>query len=506
MVLLGAIDQGTSSSRFLIFDSANGDLVTSHQIEVKQEFPEPGFVEMDPISIFKTCLECVEKACANLEAMGISRSEIKSIGIANQRETTIVWDKNTGKPLYNAVVWLDTRTTDLAQEMIEKTPKKDQNHFKAKTGLPIHPYFSALKLKWLLENVPEVAEAQENGSLLFGTVDTWLIWNLTGGAAHITDVSNASRTLLLDLHKRKWSSELCEFFGIPQDIMPKIKSSAEIYGYMKGGVLNGVPISGCLGDQQAAMVGHNCLKVGEAKNTYGTGTFMLCNTGIKPILSKNGLLTTVGFQFGPHAPVCYALEGSGSIGGNVVRFLRDNLGFIKDSNDVETLAGSVENTEGVYFVPCFTGLYTPYWDSSARGTICGLTQCATKAHIARAALKAVTFQTKEIIDAVEHDLDNEAKIERLKVDGGMTANKLFNQMQADTLGRSIVCSKMAEISGWGAAISGGIGANQISLNEFAESVSPKLIQYEAQSSDETREAELKCWKEAVKRSMAWAAH
>ncbi|KAI6184042.1 putative glycerol kinase [Aphelenchoides bicaudatus] len=502
MVLLGAIDQGTSSSRFLVFDSASGDLVSSHQvhifssvrdknnIEVKQEFPAPGFVEMDPVAIYQTCIECVEKACANLEAMGISKDEIKSIGIANQRETTVVWDKETGKPLYNAF-------------------GLDRDYFKAKTGLPIHPYFSALKLKWLLKNVPEVQEAKENGTLMFGTVDTWLIWNLTGGVRggkHITDVTNASRTLLLDLHKRKWSSELCNFFGIPYDILPEILSSAEVYGCMKDGALKGVPISGCLGDQQAAMVGHNCLKIGDTKSTYGTGTFLLCNSGVKPILSKNGLLTTVGFQLGRDAPVCFALEGSGSIGGNVIRFLRDNLGFIKDSSEVEALAASVEDTEDVVFVPCFTGLFAPYWDSTARGTICGLTQCVTKAHIARAALKAVTLQTSEIIEAVEHDLDGEIKIHTIKVDGGMTANKLFNQMQADTLGRPIVCSKMAEISGLGAAIAGGIGAGLLSMHEFSESDSPKIVRYEPKLDDETRIAELKRWKSTVKRAMNWTSH
>lgn len=303
--------------------------------------------------------------------------------------------------------------------MIARTPTKNRDYFKEKTGLPIHPYFSALKLKWLLENIPEVEEANQNGDLLFGTVDSWLIWNLTGRGTHITDVSNASRTLLLDLHKVKWSNELCKFFDIPEHILPQIKSSAEVYGHIKDGPLAGVPISGCLGDQQAAMVGHNCLKTGDCKTTYGTGTFMLCNTGTKPVLSNNGLVTTIGFQFGNHGQVCYALEGSGSIGGNVVRFLRDNLGFIKDASEVEELANSVEDTEGVVFVPCFTGLYAPYWDSSARGIICGLTQSATKAHIARAALKAVALQIAEIIEAVENDLDGESKIHTLKVDGGM---------------------------------------------------------------------------------------
>jgi glycerol kinase len=308
--------------------------------------------------------------------------------------------------------------------MVSKTPTKHQDYFKEKTGLPIHPYFSALKLKWLLENVPEVKKANDNGDLLFGTVDSWLIWNLTGGineGTHVTDVTNASRTLLLDLHKLKWSKELCDFFDIPEQILPRIKSSAEVYGHMKDGALMCVPISGCLGDQQAALVGHNCLKIGDCKATYGTGTFMLCNTGMKPILSKNGLVTTIGFQFGKDGPVCYALEGSGSIGGNVVRFLRDNFGFIKEAREIEELANSVKDTEGVIFVPCFTGLYAPYWDSTARGTIFGLTQSAKKAHIARAALKAVASQIAEIIEAVEHDLDGESTIHILKVDGGMVS-------------------------------------------------------------------------------------
>ncbi|KAF1562691.1 UNVERIFIED_CONTAM: putative glycerol kinase, partial [Eudyptes robustus] len=500
--LLGAIDQGTSSSRFLVFESDTGELVCSHQIEVRQQFPNHGWVEMDPLEILDTCTESINKCCIKLESMGISKEEIKSIGVANQRETTVVWDKATGLPLHNAIVWLDTRTSELAQNTIMKTPTQDKDYFKQKTGLPIHPYFSALKLRWLLENVPEVKECLHKKDLLFGTVDSWIIWKLTGGQAHVTDVTNASRTLLLDLHKRKWSSELCNFFEIPMEILPEIKSSAEIYGYIKEGDLVGIPIAGCLGDQQSAMVGHNCLKKGDVKNTYGTGTFMLCNTGVAPILSKNGLLTTVGFQFGPHAPVCYALEGSGSIGGNVVRFLRDNLGFIKEANDVEEMAGSVKDTEDVYFVPCFTGLYTPYWDASARGTICGLTQCATKAHIARAALKAVTFQTAEMVEAVEHDMED-TKVQTIKVDGGMTSNKLFNQMQADTLGRPIVCSKMAEISGWGAAIAGGLGAQQVTLEEFTEHINQKVETFSPINEHEQREKEMIKWKEAVKRARGW---
>ncbi|CAD5211422.1 unnamed protein product [Bursaphelenchus okinawaensis] len=502
MVLLGAIDQGTSSSRFLVFESDTGELVCSHQIEVRQQFPNHGWVEMDPKEILETCTTSINKCCAKLEAMGISKDEIKSIGVANQRETSLVWDKTTGEPLHNAIVWLDTRTAELAEQAVKKTPTQDKDYFKQKTGLPIHPYFSALKLRWLLENVPEVKDCLNKGNLLFGTVDTWLIWKLTASKAHVTDVTNASRTLLLDLHKRKWSSELCTFFEIPMEILPSIKSSAEVYGHIQDGVLAGVPIAGCLGDQQSAMVGHNCLKKGQVKNTYGTGTFMLCNTGVTPVLSKNGLLTTVGFQFGPNAPVCYALEGSGSIGGNVVRFLRDNLGFIKEAKEVEDMARSVKDTEDVYFVPCFTGLYTPYWDASARGTICGLTQCATKAHIARAALKAVTFQTAEMVDAVEHDM-GDTKVESIKVDGGMTANRLFNQMQSDTVGRPIVCSKMAEISGWGAAIAGGLGAQQVTLEEFSGHTSQKVEAFNPENDHEVRDKEMAKWKEAVKRARGW---
>uniref|UniRef100_A0A1I7XUH2 glycerol kinase n=1 Tax=Heterorhabditis bacteriophora TaxID=37862 RepID=A0A1I7XUH2_HETBA len=463
-------------------------------------------------------------------------------------KTTVVWDKETGKPLCNAIVWLDTRTADLAAEAITKTASKSQNEFKKKTGLPIHPYFSALKLKWLLNNVEEVREAHTRGTLLFGTVDTWLIWNLTG--EHVTDVSNASRTLLLDLHKRKWSTELCTFFELPQDILPEIRSSAEVYGYFRSGPLVGVPIAGCLGDQQAAMVGHNCLQRGDTKNTYGTGTFMLCNIGTKPTISKNGLLTTVGFQFGPDSPVVYALEGSGSIGGNVVRFLRDNFQFIKngkqqfnkygiqDAKEMEEICRSVSNTEGVYFVPSFTGLYTPYWDPTARGTILGLTQVSSRAHVCLAALRAVAYQSAEMIAAVEHDLDNEKIITTLKVDGGMTSNGLFNEIQAEIIGKTIKVynitipysyylsdtfyiilihfvlglnyvfqtPKITEISGWGAAVAAGIGAQQISLSEFSTKESPVsalAIVYYPKFAEEQRTADLSRWKEAVKRACGW---
>ncbi|WKX93456.1 hypothetical protein Q1695_011045 [Nippostrongylus brasiliensis] len=500
MVLLAAIDQGTSSSRFLIFEADTGELVTGHQIEVKQLFPNPGWVEMNPIEIIDTVNECIEKAVEKLQAMGISPDEIKSVGIANQRETTIVWDRDTGEPLHNAIVWLDSRTSELAEESIAKTNSNSKDEFKDKTGLPIHPYFSALKLQWLLQNVPAVEKARKDGKLLFGTVDTWLIWNLTGN--HVTDVTNASRTLLLDLRKRKWSTQMCDFFEIPMDILPEIRSSAEIYGSFKQGPLNGLPIAGCLGDQQAALVGHNCLKKGDTKNTYGTGTFMLTNIGDKVIISKRGLLTTVGFQFGPDSPVVYALEGSGSIGGNVVRFLRDNFKFIKSSSEMEKICRSVPSTEGVFFVPCFTGLYTPYWDSTARGMIIGLTQVTTKEHICLAALRSVAYQSAEMIDAVEQDLNEKDVITSLKADGGMTANVLFNEIQAEIIGKVIKISKNAETSAWGAAVAGGIGAQQIRLDDISGRDSQATI-YDPHSDHARRAADLERWREAVKRARGW---
>uniref|UniRef100_A0A0K0DD57 Probable glycerol kinase n=1 Tax=Angiostrongylus cantonensis TaxID=6313 RepID=A0A0K0DD57_ANGCA len=491
MVLLAAIDQGTSSSRFLVFESDNGDLVASHQIEVRQLFPNPGWVEMDPVEIIDTVKECIRNVVDRLKSLGIAKDEIKSIGIANQRETTVVWDSQTGKPLANAIVWLDSRTSTLAEESIRRTESKSQDEFKEKTGLPIHPYFSALKLKWLIENEGLVKKALADGRLLFGTVDTWLIWKLTG--EHLTDVTNASRTLLFDLHKRKWSTEMCEFFDIPQDILPRIMSSATTINsttslhLVVSGPLKGVAISGCLGDQQAAMVGHNCLQRGDTKNTYGTGTFMLCNIGPEPTIGKSGLLTTVGFQFGPEAPVVYALEGSGSIGGNVVRFLRDNFQFIKDTNEMEEICRSVDSTEGVVFVPCFTGLYTPHWDPTARGTIIGLTQVTSKAHVCLAALRAIAFQSAEMLEPMS--LENALRC----VYGTVVLSKLLRILEI-----SFQTSKITEITGWGAAVAAGIGLQQISeTTRIIEDHRPR-------SDDEQRAADMKQWKEAVKRACGWA--
>ncbi|GMT15824.1 hypothetical protein PFISCL1PPCAC_7121 [Pristionchus fissidentatus] len=498
-MLLGAIDQGTSSSRFLVFD-LDGEIVASNQIEVRQIFPHPGWVEMDPNELINTVLECIAKTCEKLKNFGISPSEIQSVGIANQRETIVIWDRDSGHPLYNAIVWLDTRTSQLAQEYIDRTETKSSDHFKPLAGLPIHPYFSALKLRWLLDNVRAVRESCERGSLMFGTVDSWLMWKLTG--VHCTDVTNASRTLLFDLAARKWSTELCAFFQIPMEILPDIRSSAEIYGKFIDGPLEGTTISGCLGDQNAALLGQGCWNLGDTKTTFGTGTFMLCNTGEKAILSKNGLLTTVAFQLGSETPMCFALEGSGSIGGNVVRFLRDNFKFIKEASEIEEISRTVENTNGVLFVPCFTGLYTPQWDPTARGLIVGLTHCTTMAHICLAALRAVAFQCTEMIEAIENDMENSTKIKTLKADGGMTTNRLFVELQAEIAGRNIETPRNTEISAWGAAIAAAIGARLISVADFG-SRQTKFARFEPNGGNVQREVEMTKWKDAVKRAQNW---
>ncbi|KAI1709656.1 putative glycerol kinase [Ditylenchus destructor] len=501
MVLLGAIDQGTSSSRFLVFESDSGELVAYHQIAVEEKTPQPGWVEMCPEQLYTTTMDCIEEVCRSFP----SAKNIKAIGIANQRETTVAWDKSTGKALYNAILWLDSRTSDLASEYIKKTPTKNKDYFKAKTGLPIHPYFSALKLNWLLNNIEGVKRAKENGNLLFGTVDSWLLWHMTGGAVHVCDVSNASRTLLMDLGKRRWSTELCDFFDIPIEILPEIKSSAEIYGILNAGSLKGMPISGCLCDQQAAMVGHCCFRRGECKATYGTGTFFLCNTGKEPIFSQNGMLTTIVYQFGKEGGICYALEGSGSIGGNVIHFLRDNLKFIKECKEIDELAGSVDHTDGVYFVPSFTGLFSPYWDSTARGIICGLTLGTTQGHIALAALKSIAFEIAEMVEFVQKDLKNtDIRLGTLKIDGGLTVSQIFDQVQADVLGSSIVNSTMTEVSGWGAAIAAGIGAGQFTLEEFSQRQPPKRREFCPKSTEKERMEQYKKWKEAVQRAKNWS--
>lgn len=502
--LVGAVDQGTSSTRFLVFNSKTAELLSHHQVELKQEFPKEGWVEQDPKEILNSVYECIEKTCEKLGQLNIDISNIKAIGVSNQRETTVVWDKLTGEPLYNAVVWLDLRTQSTVENLSKRIPGNN-NFVKSKTGLPLSTYFSAVKLRWLLDNVRKVQKAVEEERALFGTVDSWLIWCLTGGAnggVHCTDVTNASRTMLFNIHSLEWDKELCEFFEIPMKILPNVRSSSEIYGLMKAGALEGVPISGCLGDQSAALVGQMCFQDGQAKNTYGTGCFLLCNTGRKCVFSEHGLLTTVAYKLGRDKPVYYALEGSVAIAGAVVRWLRDNLGIIKTSEEIEKLAKEVGTSYGCYFVPAFSGLYAPYWEPSARGIICGLTQFTNRCHIAFAALEAVCFQTREILDAMNRDCG--MPLRHLQVDGGMTNNKILMQLQADILYIPVVKPSMPETTALGAAMAAGAAEGVGVWSLDPEDLSAVTVErFEPQINAEESEIRYSTWKKAVMKSMGW---
>lgn len=500
--LIGAIDQGTGSSRFLVFASDSAEIVTYHQTETKQIYPHAGWVEQDPLEILTSVLTCIDKTVEKLREFEIDPSNIKAVGVTNQRETIVIWNKYTGKPLYNAIIWLDSRTADMVELLSKKHGCKA---VKDKCGLPIATYFSAVKLRWLIENVPEVQKAIENDQCLFGTIDSWIIWNLTGGAnngIHVTDVSNASRTMLMNIRSLQWDPWLCSFFQVPMSILPTIRSSCEILGFFSCSSLSGVPISGCLGDQSAALLGQLCLKPGSAKNTYGTGCFLLCNTGKVPVWSQHGLLTTVAFKLGPDQHVTYALEGSVAIAGALIRWLRDNLGIIADSSFIETLASSVKSSHGVYFVPAFSGLYAPHWQPSARGIICGLTQFSTRAHVARAALEAVCFQTCEIVDAMK--LDSGFPMNDLQVDGGMTNNKMLLQVQADLLGMPVVLPSMPETTALGAAMAAG-AAKGIEVWDIHQTESGDVTTdvFHPSISPQEREVRYAMWKKAVKRSMFW---
>ncbi|XP_008838460.1 glycerol kinase-like [Nannospalax galili] len=502
--LVGAVDQGTSSTRFFVFNPKTAEVLTHHQVEIKQEFPKEGWVEQNPKEILQSVYECIEKTCEKLGQLSIDVSNIKALGVTNQRETTVVWDKSTGEPLYNAVVWLDLRTQSTV-ENLSKSISVHNNFIKTKTGLPLSTYFSAVKLHWLLDNVRKVQKAVEEGRALFGTIDSWLIWNMTGGVnggVHCTDVSNASRTMIFNIHSLQWDGELCKFFGIPMSILPRIRSSSEIYGLMKTGALEGVPISGCLGDQSAALVGQLCLQDGQAKNTYGTGCFLLCNTGQKCVSSEHGLLTTVAYKLGREEPVCYALEGSVAIAGAMVRWLKDNLQIINNSEDIEKLAKEVGSSYGCYFVPAFSGLYAPYWDPSARGIICGLTQFTNKFHIAFATLEAVCFQTREILDAMNRDCG--IPLKHLQVDGAMTNNKILMQLQADILCIPVIKPSMPETTALGAAMAAGAaeGVSVWSLEPQDLEVM-QLERFEPQINVEESENRYSTWKKAVMKSMGW---
>ncbi|HNK63437.1 MAG TPA: glycerol kinase GlpK, partial [Anaerolineales bacterium] len=469
-----------------------GSVVAVSQKEHRQIYPKPGWVEHDPLEIWERTREVMQGA---LEKSLTSPEDIAAIGVTNQRETTVVWDKSTGWPVYNALVWQDTRT----DVIISKFAKQGgQDRFRRKTGLPLATYFSGPKIKWILDNVPGAKEKSKKGQLLFGNMDTWLIWKLTG--KHITDVTNASRTMLMNLKTLDWDAEILKVMGIPREMLPSIRSSSEIYGNINSGPLSGIPVAGDLGDQQAALFGQTCFKAGEAKNTYGTGCFMLMNTGEKPVQSKAGLLTTLGYKIGDKKPI-YALEGSIAITGALIQWLRDNLGLIERSADVETLAKSVDDSGGIYFVPAFSGLYAPYWKSDARGAIVGMTRYVNKGHIARSALEATAYQAREVLDAMEKD--SGVKLRALKVDGGMVFNEMLMQFQSDILNVPVVRPKVAETTALGAAYAAGLAVGFWKDAEALKKNWGRDKEWSPQMDSKRRAGLYSGWKKAVTRTFDW---
>jgi len=492
---VGAIDQGTTSTRFMIFDHG-GNVVGVDQKEHEQIFPKPGWVEHDPEEIWSRTVEVID---GGLKKAGITSADLAAVGITNQRETTLVWNRKTGKPVYNALVWQDTRTQGIVDEL---SAEGGQDRFREKVGLPLATYFSGTKVKWILDNVDGARAAAEAGDLMFGNIDTWVIWNITGGTdggVHVTDVSNASRTMLMNLETLDWDEEQLSAFGVPRSMLPNIRPSSEVYGTAHG-TLAGISVAGDLGDQQAATFGQAAYDVGDAKNTYGTGNFMLLNTGTEMVQSKSGLLTTVGWKLGDQ-PAVYCLEGSIAVTGSLVQWLRDNLGLIKTSPEVEELAKTVEDNGGVYFVPAFSGLFAPYWRGDARGVIVGLTRYVNKGHIARAALEATAWQTREVLDAME--ADSGVKLKELKVDGGMVYNDLLMQFQADVLQVPVIRPKVAETTALGAAYAAGLAVG------FWESVDDtrtnwgKDAEWAPTMSDADVASAYAMWKKAVTRTFDW---
>jgi glycerol kinase len=492
---IAAIDQGTTSTRCMVFDQS-GNVIALDQKEHNQYFPQPGLVEHDPIEIWQRVQEVIHLA---LSKSDLTAADISAVGITNQRETTLVWNRLTGKPYYPAIVWQDTRT-DLICNELEKQGGIDR--FRARTGLPLATYFSGPKIRWLLENIPGLREDAEKGIALFGNMDAWLIWNLTGGVRggiHITDVTNASRTLLMNLATLDWDEEILSELRIPRSMLPEIRPSSQIYAYAKG-EFEGVPIAGDLGDQQAALFGQACYSPGEAKNTYGTGCFMLMNTGTQPVPSESGLLTTLGYKIGSQ-PAVYCLEGSIAIAGALVQWLRDNLKLIDQSSDIEPLARTVQDNGGVYFVPAFSGLFAPYWRNDARGVIVGLTRYVNRGHIARAALEATAFQTLEVLKAMEKD--SGVTLTALKVDGGMVVNDLLMQFQADILNVPVVRPRVAETTSLGAAYAAGLAVGYWkNFDELRENWGIDR-QWLPDMQDEPRQRYYAHWKKAISRTLDW---
>ncbi len=489
---IGAIDQGTTSTRFIVFDR-HGRIVSTAQQEHEQIYPQPGWVEHDPEEIWRRTQAVMNEALAQRE---LRASDIAAIGITNQRETTVVWDRHTGGPVANAIVWQDARVSNYVAELA-KAGRGDR--FRAQTGLPLTTYFSSLKIRWVLDNVAGARDRAERGDLLFGNIDTFLAWRLTGGI-HVTDVTNASRTQLMNLGTLAWDKDVLAAFGIPEQMLPRICSSSEIYGTVQQGDLAGVPVAGILGDQQAALVGQACFLPGEAKNTYGTGCFLLMNTGERAVPSTHGLITTVAYKFGKEK-ACYALEGSVAIAGALVQWIRDNLGLISASAEVEPLARTVKDNGGVYFVPAFSGLYAPYWKDTARGVIVGLTRYANKGHLARAVLEATAFQTREVVEAMEKD--SGISLDVLRADGGMVVNDLLMQFQADILNRPVVRPVIQETTALGAAYAAGLAVGFFSGLDDLRSKWAEDHAWSPHLDRDAREDQYAKWKKAVTRSFDW---
>ncbi|MGA5040448.1 glycerol kinase GlpK [Streptomyces capoamus] len=494
---VAAIDQGTTSSRCIVFDHS-GAIVAVDRREHRQIFPKPGWVEHDASEIWAKVQAVVAGALA---AAGLRADRLSALGITNQRETTVLWDRVTGKPVHNALVWQDTRTAALCAEL---GGADGQDRFRERTGLPLASYFSGPKVAWLLDHVPGLRRRAERGEIAFGTIDSWLIWNLTGGTdggRHVTDVTNAGRTMLMNLDTLQWDPSLLSALNVPEAVLPEIRSSAEVYGTAVG-QLSGVPVASALGDQQAALFGQACYDAGTAKNTYGTGSFLLLNTGNRPVPSKSGLLTTVGYRIGGEAPV-YCLEGSVAITGALVQWFRDQLGIIRSADEIEALAASVDDNGGAYIVPAFSGLFAPYWRSDARGVVTGLTRYVTKAHLARAVLEATSWQTREVVDAMYQD--SGVPVTALKVDGGMTGNSLLMQHQADVLGVPVIRPRVAETTCLGAACAAGLATGVWNGLDELTSHWQKDAEWTPAMDAAVREREYRNWRRAVERSFGWLA-
>jgi glycerol kinase len=497
---MAAIDQGTSSTRCVIVDHA-GAIVSSAQREHRQHFPRAGWVEHDPLEIWDCTVDVVQAA---LRSAGLVPADLAACGITNQRETAVAWDRESGRPIHPAIVWQDARTDERCRRLGALGGGTDR--YRDRTGLPLATYFTGPKWSWILDHVEGGRERARRGEVLLGTVDSWLLWNLTGGpqgGLHLTDVTNASRTLLMDLEELAWAPDIAADLGIPLEALPEIRSSSEVYAVgHRDGPLPGVPLAAALGDQQAAMVGHGCFTPGSAKNTYGTGSFLLTHTGTKPVRSEHGLVSTLCYQLGSE-PACYALEGSIAVTGSLVHWLRDNLGLIGSADDVEPLAASVPDTGGVYFVPAFSGLFAPRWRPDARGVIVGLTRFTTRGHIARAALEATCFQTREVVEAMEADTGQALK--ELRVDGGMTVNSLVMQLQSDVLGIPVVRASAPETTALGAAFAAGLAVGYWSDPDEVTTVIGSAARWSPQQEAATREAAWRDWHKAVDRSLGWVS-